>query len=460
MAEQASIKFDRDMEEMKAKINEFEEQIQQKDNENKQLEAHAVPDGYQTEYIFAVQVEDDDENDNAVLNIRRRNKYCTSKKLMEELKDSLLFYEKIPIISRTYPYRIVSLSEDSQKLELNRMLEIDFNALQKEAREEFEAEKSQYGSGGADGQGLMEVDGMEDDYDYYESQAARQDRMKSRAKPFGRLPFLPSMILRTKKHAGPQFREEAGDVLATLVVYLNRDIKKINRLSSAVSAQKYENDKHLGNQYSVVECDLDNNVVTPDNVVNFDKKKNAIYSVDDYTTAVGFGDLEHQHKRNWKKKYYSDINDLERATLAAKLKQQGIKGGPYMKWLSMTTPHKERTIKLHSFRAFTVEAKKIHKRQWRRIIANGYQTTNNGICMEFIQQQDLDKLLRSLCKYYCQILTQRQQRIGGYDLAKYNWPQLFIKVFDSIHPIHTVQSKVIHQQSHFFVLISQNALKL
>ncbi|KAA6369612.1 MAG: hypothetical protein EZS28_034861, partial [Streblomastix strix] len=65
--------------------------INQKDDEIQQLKPRAVPDGYQTDYIFAVQVEDDDENDNAVLNIRRRNKYCT--------------------ISRTYSYHIVSLSD-------------------------------------------------------------------------------------------------------------------------------------------------------------------------------------------------------------------------------------------------------------------------------------------------------------------------------------------------------------
>ncbi|KAA6391234.1 MAG: hypothetical protein EZS28_013238 [Streblomastix strix] len=217
------------------------------------------------------------------------------------------------------------------------MSEFDLKALEKEERDEFEAEK---GADGGRSGGLMEVDGIEDDYDYYESQASRQDRMKSRAKPFGRLPFHPSMIQRTRKHADPQFREEAGDVLATLVGYLNRDIKKINRLSSAVSAQKYIEDKHLGKRFSVSEQDLDDNLATPDNVVVFDKKKNAIYSVDGYTTAVGFGDPEHLYKRNWKKQYYSDVNDLERDALAAKLKQQGIKGGPYMKWLSMTKPHK------------------------------------------------------------------------------------------------------------------------
>ncbi|KAA6359857.1 MAG: hypothetical protein EZS28_044616 [Streblomastix strix] len=240
-----------------------------------------------------------------------------------------------------YEQQIAELTEQ----EIQQILEQE----QINARREFEAEKSQQGSGGAGGQGMMEFDGMEDDYDYYESQAARQDRLKSRAKPFGRLPFHPSMIQRTRKHGGSQFRQEAGDVLATLVGYLNRDIKKINRLSSAVSAQKYINDKHLDKRFSVSEQDLDDNVATPDNVVVFDKKKNAIYSVDAYTTAEGFGDPEHQHKRNWKKKYYSDVNELERAALAAKLKASGIKGGPYMKWLSMTKPHKVREIKDYSF---------------------------------------------------------------------------------------------------------------
>ncbi|KAA6399238.1 MAG: hypothetical protein EZS28_005239 [Streblomastix strix] len=199
---------------------------------------------------------------------------------------------------------------------------LDLKQIEKDPRQEFEVEKSEGGSGAG---GMMDIDGMEDDYNYYESQASRQDRMKSRAKPFDRLPFHPSMIQRTRKHAGPQFREEAGMSLL----------------------------------HSVLEQDLDDNVAIPDNVVVFDKKKNAIYSVDGYTTTVGFGDPQHQHKRNWKKKYYSDVNDLERAALAAKLKQQGIKGGLYMKWLSMTKPHKVREIKNYSFRAFTVNAKKV-----------------------------------------------------------------------------------------------------
>ncbi|KAA6394199.1 MAG: hypothetical protein EZS28_010273 [Streblomastix strix] len=186
------------------------------------------------------------------------------------------------------------------------MTEFDLNQIEKEARQEFEAERS-YGAGelSSAGGGLIEIDGMVDDYDYYESQSTRQDRMKPRAKAFRTLPFHPSMIQRTRKNGGPQFREEAVGVHATLIVNLNRDIKKIN---------------------SVSEQDLDDNAATPDNVVVYDKKRNAIYSVYGYSTAVGFGDPEHQHKRNWKKQYYSDVNDLERIALAAKLKQQGIKG--------------------------------------------------------------------------------------------------------------------------------------
>ncbi|KAA6373019.1 MAG: hypothetical protein EZS28_031454 [Streblomastix strix] len=105
----------------------------------------------------------------------------------------------------------------------------------------------------------MGSDVMEDDYEYYESQAAKQDRMNSRAKT---------------------------------------NIEKIKKLLSAVSVQKYINDKHLDKRFRVLEQDLDDNVATPDNVVMFDKKKNAIYSVDGYSTAVGFGDPEHQRKRN------------------------------------------------------------------------------------------------------------------------------------------------------------------
>ncbi|KAA6370882.1 MAG: hypothetical protein EZS28_033592 [Streblomastix strix] len=135
--------------------------------------------------------------------------------------------------------------------------------------------------------------------------------MKSRAEAFERLPFHLSMIQRTRKHGVPQFREEAGHVLATLVGYLNREIKKINRLSSTVSVQIYINDKRLGKRFSVQEQDLYDNEATTDNVVVNDKKKNAIYSIDGCTTAVGFGDKDYQYKRNYKIQYYTDVNGLE-----------------------------------------------------------------------------------------------------------------------------------------------------
>ncbi|KAA6398164.1 MAG: hypothetical protein EZS28_006308 [Streblomastix strix] len=137
---------------------------------------------------------------------------------------------------------------------------------------------------------------------------------------------IPSInYSKNKKACGPYMREEAEDVLATLVGNLNRDIKKIYKLSSAVSAQQSTKDKYLGNRFDVREQYFDSNSVTPDNVVVSDKKKNAIYSVVGYTTAEGFGDPEYQHKRNWKNKYYTDVNYLERTALAAKLKTFGKK---------------------------------------------------------------------------------------------------------------------------------------
>ncbi|KAA6324949.1 MAG: hypothetical protein EZS28_054128, partial [Streblomastix strix] len=63
------------------------------------------------------------------------------------------------------------------------MSEIDLNALEKEAKQEFDAEKRQQGSSFSGAGGFIEIDGMEDYYYYYESQANRQDRIKSRAKP-------------------------------------------------------------------------------------------------------------------------------------------------------------------------------------------------------------------------------------------------------------------------------------
>ncbi|KAA6391210.1 MAG: hypothetical protein EZS28_013262 [Streblomastix strix] len=287
------------------------------------------------------------------------------------------------------------------------------NEEETNARGEFIAERSQ-GAGGLQGQGLMEVDGMDDDYDYYESQPKRYDRMKSRVKPAS-------------------------------------------------------------------EQDLDDNVVTPDNVDVYDKKKIAIYSVDGYTTAIGFGHPQYQYKRNWKKQYYSDVNDLERAALAAKLKQQGIKGGPYMKWLSITIPHKIREIKLHDFRAFSANTKKIidqngcanlpmaTKQQilasiWNSVFITPaldiletldgkieiYNRNNKAhvkfgdyeyyliskrvykkeqpivIAQLYIENQVGNKIAQALAQaiqYYRDSLAQRQQQINCSNLAKYNCVQ-------------------------------------
>ncbi|KAA6366949.1 MAG: hypothetical protein EZS28_037524 [Streblomastix strix] len=134
-------------------------------------------------------------------------------------------------------------------------------------------EQEYSGSGGREGSPQMEIDGEKDDYEFYESQDARQDRMKSRATPFDKLQFHPSMIQRTRKYGGPQFREETGDVLATLVGYYNRDIKKINKLSSAISVQTYIQDNHLNKRFNVREQGLDDNEVSPDNVVVVKRKR-------------------------------------------------------------------------------------------------------------------------------------------------------------------------------------------
>ncbi|KAA6367396.1 MAG: hypothetical protein EZS28_037078 [Streblomastix strix] len=283
--------------------------------------------------------------------------------------------------------------------------------------------------------------------------------MKSRAKPFDKLPFHPSMNQRTRKNGSPQFSDEVKDVFAALVSYLNRDIKKMNKLSSAVN--------------------LDDNVATSDNEIVYDNKNNAIYSVNGYTTAVGICCPEHQHKGNWKKQYYSDIIELERAALAAKLKQQGINDGPYMKWLSITKPCKEIVIRLLSFRASTADAKKsintnggaqLPMATKQQIMASAWNIVFITLAVDILERQDrkIDKYnnsnkikiqsgqyeylplakrlhkkelptviaqlyndshignkigqaLAQAMQYYGEILKYRQQNINGYKLEKYKF---------------------------------------
>ncbi|KAA6394819.1 MAG: hypothetical protein EZS28_009652 [Streblomastix strix] len=102
-----------------------------------------------------------------------------------------------------------------------------------------------------------------------ELQSERKQRPdnESKSKTVWKAAISSMFDSKNKKACGTQIREEAGDVLVTLVGYLNRDIKKINRLSSAVSAQKYIQDKHLGNRFNVREQDLDDNTATPNNTV-------------------------------------------------------------------------------------------------------------------------------------------------------------------------------------------------
>ncbi|KAA6377793.1 MAG: hypothetical protein EZS28_026678, partial [Streblomastix strix] len=154
----------------------------------------------------------------------------------------------------------------------------------------------------------------EDDYDYYESQAAKIRQNEITSKTVWQAAVSAINDSKTRKYGGSQLREEAGMSLLHLSVIQTETQRKL-----------------IDYRLPVQEQDLDDNEATPDNVVVFDKKKNAIYSVDGYSTAVGFGDPEHQYKKIWKKQNYIDVNDLKRAALAAKLKQQNIKNGPYMK---------------------------------------------------------------------------------------------------------------------------------
>ncbi|KAA6364377.1 MAG: hypothetical protein EZS28_040096 [Streblomastix strix] len=88
------------------------------------------------------------------------------------------------------------------------------------------------------------------------------------------------------------------------------------------------------------------------------------------------------------------------------------------------------------FQSIHPQCQKSYRPKWRRIIANGNQTTNNGVCLEFqlaaaitqlYQAEDIDarikEALGQAMQYYGQMLAQRQQQIGGYDLAKYKFIQ-------------------------------------
>ncbi|KAA6404180.1 MAG: hypothetical protein EZS28_000289 [Streblomastix strix] len=150
-----------------------------------------------------------------------------------------------------------------------------------------------------------------------------------------------------------------------------------------------------------------------------------------------------------------------------------------MKWLSMTKPHKEREIKANSFRAFIIIAKKFINENGgaqlpmaikQQIIASAqnsviinpaieilerqegqidiYNKSNKAnitsedyeylpiakslhkkelaaVITQLYQADDIDarikEALGQAMQYYGQILTNRQQQIGGFDLAKYKF---------------------------------------
>ncbi|KAA6391880.1 MAG: hypothetical protein EZS28_012593 [Streblomastix strix] len=148
----------------------------------------------------------------------------------------------------------------------------------------------------------------------------------------------------------------------------------------------------------------------------------------------------------------------------------------------MTKPHKERAIKLHSFRAFTVEAKKfinanggaqLPKATKQQIMVSAWNSIFITPAVEILERQDgkidiynrnnkvnvqqgqyeylplakrlyknelpsataqlytsdqqinnkIGQALTQAMQFYSQILTQRQQYIGSYDLAKYKFVQ-------------------------------------
>ncbi|KAA6371553.1 MAG: hypothetical protein EZS28_032920 [Streblomastix strix] len=152
-----------------------------------------------------------------------------------------------------------------------------------------------------------------------------------------------------------------------------------------------------------------------------------------------------------------------------------------MKWLSMTKPHKVREIKNFSFRAFTINAKKvidqnggaqlpmstkqqimapvwnsvliipaveilerqdgkidIYNRSNKTKIQQGqyeylplakrlYKKELTAVIAQLYQAEDVDarikEALGQAMQYYGQIQSQRQEQIGGYDLAKYKLVQ-------------------------------------
>ncbi|KAA6356816.1 MAG: hypothetical protein EZS28_047657 [Streblomastix strix] len=82
-------------------------------------------------------------------------------------------------------------------------------------------------------------------------------------------------------------RRQAGQALAQLIGYFNRDVKRNRELASFASAQEYAS-RYPKFGYRVEAPDLDNDKDTPDNTVVYRKNGN-VYVVDGFYTVPGFG---------------------------------------------------------------------------------------------------------------------------------------------------------------------------
>ncbi|KAA6360275.1 MAG: hypothetical protein EZS28_044198 [Streblomastix strix] len=82
-------------------------------------------------------------------------------------------------------------------------------------------------------------------------------------------------------------RRQAGQALAQLIGYFNRDVKRNRELASFASAQEYAA-RYPKFGYRVEAEDLDRDKDTPDNTVVYRKNGN-VYAVDGFYTVPGFG---------------------------------------------------------------------------------------------------------------------------------------------------------------------------
>ncbi|KAA6389699.1 MAG: hypothetical protein EZS28_014773 [Streblomastix strix] len=96
--------------------------------------------------------------------------------------------------------------------------------------------------------------------------------------------------------------QNAGQALAILIGYFNKDVKRNRELASLNSAQTYIT-RHPNKGYRVAAEDLDNDIDTPANTVVYGRQGN-VYAVDGFYTKQGFGT---KNKKGVKKLRNRDI---------------------------------------------------------------------------------------------------------------------------------------------------------